>query len=503
MKPTAKTRHDMTARVLMLGIDAADLIFIQKHRDNLPVIDRLMREGVLRSLETTSRLLTGSVWPTFYTGTMPGEHGIYHHLQWDPTTMRIRRISADWLYCEPFWYELSRNGVKVTVADVPMTFPSRLQRGVEVVNWGAHDQLSRFHCNLPDLERDIRRRFGAHPMGAEIPVNKTRAQLENIRRHLIDGAKLKGGLIRHLLSNTEWDCFLAVFGECHRGGHILWPEDAPHSLIGEHALLDVYRAVDAAVGRILECVDLSATTVMLFSLHGMEKNSSQEHFVPPVMQLINSLFEGEVHLDGDPPTTQRSLLRQLRNRLPARIQNAIARAVPVSVRDWVISRVTSAGYDWKRTPALALLADHNGYLRFNLKGRETRGCLRADEDSFSRYREWLESGFRGLRIVTDHTPLVNELVWGAEAFPGRRADYLPDVIVTWNKHPPAAVVESKALGRITSRLDTGRSGNHRHEGFLLLCGPGQQHEGWASVKHIVNLAPQLLHQYLGPLAVDA
>ena len=108
----------------MLGVDAGDLSFIQAHQSQLPVFRRLLHGGVLRRLDTSSKLLTGSVWPTFYTGMHPGEHGVYHHLQWDPDRMQTRRVSADWLYQEPFWYKLARNGVRVTVADVPMMFPA-------------------------------------------------------------------------------------------------------------------------------------------------------------------------------------------------------------------------------------------------------------------------------------------------------------------------------------------------------------------------------------------
>jgi predicted AlkP superfamily phosphohydrolase/phosphomutase len=484
-------------RIVMLGIDSGDLEFIKVHMDRLPVIGRMMQDGILRRLETTSRVFTGSVWPTFYTGFHPGEHGIYHHLQWDPLEMRTRRVSADWLSCEPFWYELARNGVRVTIADVPMTFPSQLENGTEVVNWGSHDQLGPFHCNRLEWERTIRGRFGKHPMGAEIPVRKTKSELEGIRKKLIAGAELKGRLLQYLLSNTKWDFFLAVFGECHRGGHILWPEPPSASMIGKDALLDVYKAVDRALGTVLDAIDPSITEVILFSLHGMEDNLSQEHFVAPVMQRINILFAEEWGQNRGKHSYQRSFMRVLRNRLPARVQNVIARVVPVGVRDWVVSRTVSAGYKWKRTPGFAQLADFNGYLRLNLRGRESAGCLTPGEASYRKYLQWLEKAFRGLRTADGQAPIVRELVWTAEAFPGRRSGYLPDLVVTWDDHPPQTSLESEQLGRIIARLETGRSGNHRHEGFMVFKGPDKVPGDWASVDHIKDIAPVLLREYLG------
>ena len=194
--------------------------------------------------------------------------------------MSMRRVSAEWLYCEPFWYELERRGLRVSVFDVPMTFSSRLQRGIELINWGSHDQLGSFSSNNCELQKEIQKRFGSHPMGAEIPVDKTRAQLEQIRSRLVKGAKLKGEISRWLLETQAWDFYLTVLGECHRGGHILWPDEDPKdSLVPHHALLDVYQSVDRSLGEILKGLSLCETKVVIFSLHGMESNSSQEHFV--------------------------------------------------------------------------------------------------------------------------------------------------------------------------------------------------------------------------------
>ena len=135
-------------------------------------------------------------------------------------------------------------------------------------------------------------------------------------------------------------------------------------------------------------------------------------------------------------------MKLLRQHLPARLQNAIAQAVPVGVRDWVVSRAMTAGYEWNRTPAFPLLADYNGYLRFNLKDRESSGCLQAGGPNHLRYQKWLKEKFRGLH-------------------------------------------------------STDCSGNHRHEGFVIVQTPEPAHTEWQSVSHITDLAPVLLKSFLG------
>jgi predicted AlkP superfamily phosphohydrolase/phosphomutase len=478
-----------TRTVAMIGVDAAELSFIQRHLAVLPRFRELLERGRLHRLRTTADDLTGSVWPTFYTGTLPGEHGIYHHLQWDAQAMRIRRVTADWLYAEPFWYQLEREGRRVAAIDVPMTFPSRLSRGTEIINWGSHDELGPFRTRPASLETEIRRRFGRHPMGSEIPVRKTPAQLEEIRRNLVAGAQRKSELTRWVLQQGPWDFFLTVFGETHRGGHILWPEAESE---GEDALLDVYRAVDRAVGEVFDLLQQRFATVMLFALHGMGRNSSQEHFMPRIMDRVNAGFVAGNGPDAagapvHPAGKQRGLVRLLRERVPPAVQNAIARAVPVAVRDAVVSRQVSGGHDWGRTPGLALLADLNGYLRWNLRGRERLGMFAPGTAEQVGYIEGLVRALQDLR-TDDGERLVSDVRFAGDDYPGGRSHHLPDAIVRWDGRPPVSRVRSDGLGEIRGEVGTGRGGNHRFEGFCVVVEirPGAAEN--SGPRHIKDLA---------------
>lgn len=475
-------------RLAMIGLDAAELSFVRENAGALPVLSRLL--AAAKPLGSTASCLAGSVWPTFYTGKGPGEHGIYHHLQWDCSAMRLRRVTDRWLWAEPFWYELERRDKSIISIDVPMTFPSRLSRSIEVINWGSHDTLSATRVHPTSMRREIRKRFGKHPMGCEIPVDKTLAQLENIRANLVKGARRKAELSRWLAETQPWDFFLTVFGETHRGGHILWPgADAPGEIaVPSTALLDVYRAVDDAVAHLLESPAMQDATIILFALHGMGPNISQEHFATKIVDRINAEFAGISSQTDEPKSSQgqRSLMRMLREKLPAGLQNTIARAVPVGVRDFVVNRSVTAGHDWPHTPGLALLADLHGYFRFNLRGRESRGSVDPASDTMRQYRDLVEARFRELIVSATGKPLVKDLVWTADTFPGVRRNHLPDLIITWNIAEQATAVQSKALGMIESRPATGRSGNHRPDGFCALA--GETYVDLAGVNQISDLA---------------
>jgi predicted AlkP superfamily phosphohydrolase/phosphomutase len=410
----------------------------------------------------------------------------------------MRRVAEDWLPYEPFWYELERRGHRVIAIDVPMTFHPHLDRGVEILSWGSHDTLTSFAAFPLGVEKQIRRRFGKHPMGSEITVSKSESELESIRSRLIEGARRKGELCRWLLEASEWDFFAGVFGECHRGGHILWPEKSNGaSLIPEAALLDVYRAVDREVGELIEMLSGKGAKVILFALHGMSANASQEHFVPKIMDRVNKRYwkQDSTFPAENNPKGQRSVMRLLRERLPDPIQNAIGRAVPVSVRDAVVNRFIAGGHDWSKTPGFPLLADYNGYIRLNIRGRERDGYLTANSDELRKYVDWVCECFRSFRIEQTGEPLVRDICFATKEFSGERKGLLPDLIVTWTGAPPADRIVSEKLGTVEASLATGRTGNHRPEGFCVFLDSPAGRIQEAPPVHIKDLAGMVLRSF--------
>jgi len=454
----------------MIGVDAADVEFIEAAGGALPTLQRVLGAGRRFDLDSTADVLTGSVWPTFYTGTLPGDHGVYHPIQWDPAAMRARRVSDEWLYCEPFWLDLERRGETVVACDVPFAFPSRLRRGIEINNWGTHEYLGAFSSNRPEIGRELRRRFGAHPMGHDTPVPRSRRHTETVPRRLAAGARTKGEITRWLLQAVDWSFFLVVFGETHRGGHLLWPEPGYEPFAARRdALLEVYRAVDEAVGDILDVVGKETTSVV-FSLHGMETNRSQGHFVRPLMNRVNAAFEGR---SADGPANRGGLVRMLRVAVPGRLQHAIARAAPIQLLDWVSNRDVTGGMDWRRTPGFALRPDLHGYLRWNLAGREAAGTLEPGGADHRRYRDLVHRAFLSLETDRSKRKIVRDLLSMADVFPGARSGLLPDVVVRWEKLPQATEIHSEPYGAFSAPPDTGRCGEHRARGFAALLRPRQ------------------------------
>jgi hypothetical protein len=211
---------------------------------------------------------------------------------------------------------------------------------------------------------------------------------------------------------------------------------------------------------------------MVVAAHGMGQNTSQEHFTRLIMDRVNLRFSGAPDAGSSTGAVrQRSVMRLLREKLPARLQHAVGQLVPGAVRDFVVDRAITAGHDWARTPAFATLASVSGYVQFNLRGREAKGMLDDKSETFGRYVRWLREAFQSFRIADNGEPLVKSLTFTRDAFPGARQANLPDVIVSWTGVPTVSKIHSPDLGTIDAELPTGRSGNHHPEGFSIVVEP--------------------------------
>ena len=87
----------MADRVLVIGLDMGDLALIEKWslEGFLPTFRSLLAEGMWGELKTTADALHTSSWPTIFTGTLPGKHGVYYPYQPRPGQQQPSILSRD------------------------------------------------------------------------------------------------------------------------------------------------------------------------------------------------------------------------------------------------------------------------------------------------------------------------------------------------------------------------------------------------------------------------
>ncbi len=458
----------------MIGLDAADVELVERWTADgtLPTLASLKAAGTWGPLSTSARYLTGSPWPTFYTGRPASDHGIYHDFQWRQERMAFAAPAADWLPVLPFWRALGES-VATVAHDVPMTPGIAPFHGVETTGWGSHDKLVPPQSHPPELLAHIRQRWGDSPIKTDEYGRASLASLRELHAQLIDLTERSAAVAEWLLERP-WNLGIAVFGALHRGGHRFWDRSSIQGTIPpelgdwyDGALRELYRAADRAVGRLIAAAP--DATVFVFALHGMMVNTAR-------VDLLDAMLARTLH-GPDAGQPRPGLLRRVGETVPLGLRRRLTNAIPTALKDRIMTRWTTGGTDWSRTPAFTLRADLHGYIRVNLAGREPEGIIPpAELDGLCRR---IEAGLRSFRDAATGAPLIAEVCRSRDVFPpGERMDRLPDLIVRWDESSaaPHEAIVSPELGRIEratpGRVPNGRSGNHRTTGFLIARGSG-------------------------------
>lgn len=472
----------MLTRLLIVGLDAMDKDLIHRWAaaGKLPTFKRLLERSVWGETENPIGLEAGGVWPSFYTGVSPARHGMYYaFLRFIAETYEQRTFRREDFTAEPFWDQLSGEGLRFAVFDAPYTFRSEKINGVHVMDWGTHAPMEWPHTGVnafkttpSELSQEIEQRFGRDHIGNDDFVKlRSFEDYQQFRRDLIERVEKKTGIALHLLSKGGWDCVLPVFHEAHAIGHRCWHlHDPTHPLhdpdirdaLGSDPIEDIYVALDRAVGTLLEAAGPQANT-LVFCSHGMGPNYTATRLLDQILLKIEGF---------EVPQGRQSLMRtmhQVWDRTPRPIQELLA---PARAKLWQ-NGVKRHFIESDRTKRKFFEVTNNGAtggIRLNVIGREPKGMIKPG-DEFDAFCEALT---RDLLAVVDKVsgqPLVRRVVKTAETYHGPRVPDLPDLLVDWNREAPICRVHSPKIGTMDQVYQLNRTGDHRPCGLFLATGP--------------------------------
>jgi predicted AlkP superfamily phosphohydrolase/phosphomutase len=492
----------MRPRVLVIGLDMGDAGLVETwgRRGVLPALGSLLSAGASGRLRTTAALLHTSTWPTIFTGTLPGKHGVYYPYQPVPGVQQPRHVRPGQYGHPPFWALADRAGRRCVVVDAPETFPVEGFRGSVVFEWSTWAWYYTRATVPPELQGELRRRFGASPLRLEANrLGFAMPDVAGLASQLIAGARQKAQLVRWLMGDQPWDLFVVGFAEPHAGGHYLWPAHlgAPSEGLGVSTdterrlgpLREVYEAVDRAVGELIAACD-DDVTVLVVSGDGVGPNHVAWHLMPDV--LVQAGFTVRPAAGSGDQARRPTLAQRARDLVPQRVRWAVSSRLPWTLRERLVSRL-GPSVDWSRSKAFCLPADLEGCIRINVRGREPEGIVergREYDDVSDDLTEML------LALVNPATgkPAVASVSRIAEAFPGDRADHLPDLTVRWNTDAEIHELASDRTGLVTAPPVDPRTGTHHPLGFVIARGPGIRPGTFPSGCHIADVAPTVLER---------
>lgn len=477
----------MSDRALVIGLDGFTFSVLDRlaARGEMPVLSRLMRDGVRAPLRSTIMPNSFPGWTTCATGCNEGKHGIFMPLVRRADNFSMKAMDSTDVRMKTVWEVLGDRGRRAVVVNDPCSYPPQQIDGWVVSGMTTPDPSVEW-THPPDLKRELLDRVPDYVVDVNL-YGKQRAEIFDELLASLD-ARLRAAL--YLMDSRTWDLFWVTFTESDRVQHRFWADQQPdhpwHRAEFPTAVDDVYRRLDAAVGAIVDAAP-AGTRVYIVSDHG---------FAP-----FYCMFDTTGWLIDSGYTVQRATKAGVKRALArvglldtaAGMYRRFRRAVESEARHGV-DRMRDAAdeantgrvyvdVDWSLTRAYATL---DGGIRVNVRGREPHGIVVPD-DAPAVAREIRDA----LSTMTfpNGERIFERVLLADEAFTGDFASHGPDVVMPTRQDAYAGPIAGHKY-----LVDRHRnSGEHARYGVFIAWGPGIATGAAISDPGLVDIAPTVLY----------
>ncbi|MEE8401480.1 MAG: alkaline phosphatase family protein [Candidatus Hydrothermarchaeaceae archaeon] len=223
--------------MLVIGVDGATWDVINENIDELSNFQRMMKEGRKSTITLEQKPWSPSVWCSMFCGKTPEEHG-HHDFVKDGNIVSRRDIKVDFI-----WDMLNREGISVKALNVPFIVPP-------------------YNYNIS---------FAPIAGGVPVEVEELLEEIESVTQKALD-----------VLKNEKPTVFIVVYTALDKLSHLHW---------GEPIMLEYYKKVDEAIGRLIEFDE----EVIIISDHGF-----CDYEKAPIQTLPKKTPKGEIKGDHHP-----------------------------------------------------------------------------------------------------------------------------------------------------------------------------------------------------------
>jgi predicted AlkP superfamily phosphohydrolase/phosphomutase len=466
----------MNPSAVLIGLDGATFSILDHlvAEGVMPRLEALMARGARAELRSVIPPLTPPAWTSLTTGRSPGHHGIFDFFRFEYQNGRYIRVAdSTTVGSETLWSLVSRQGLKSTVLNFPLTSPPRPIAGYLVPGWVPWRYL-RLACHPAGLYEDLKKIPGfnaqelAMDMGADgkaIEGCQKEEDYESWIRLHIRREQQWFEIVSHLMKKDPCPVTAVLFDGVDKLQHFCWrfldPEIFPEQpsswerMIRE-LCLDYFRRVDFFLGEIVDRAGSDAT-VVIASDHGF--GATVEIFY------LNAWLAEHGYLAwkeraADPEDGGKLGLETMARRFYE--------------------------VDWARTTAHCPTPSSNG-IYIPLAGRGREGGVRPED--YEGFRRQLIEALRGFRCPSTGEPVVRRIWTREEAFPGRYMDLAPDLTLSLRDGGFVSILPSET----TLKPRREPSGTHRPEGVFVAVGPGIRPGARLAQLSILDVAPLLLY----------
>jgi predicted AlkP superfamily phosphohydrolase/phosphomutase len=488
-------------QVMLIGLDAACPAVLEPlfESGRLPHLQSIVERGVAGPLESQLPPWTPSAWPSLYTGTNPGRHGVFSFLRYEGYDWDV--VNATDIHELTLWEILSRQGLASVVVNAPVTHPPPDINGAIIPGYiGPEDPK----CHPPGLLAELRDAIGAYRVYSNHEFETDAPERERIDEYH-NLVRTRGEAFLYLIERFDPDFGFVQFQQT---------DTVVHDFPGDREKLRlVYEAVDRQIGSILEACEPDA--IVVASDHGIGEYENYEFRVNEFLRqksLLATTAGG-----GMPswvPVWRDELSRKnrgnevRRSRRGLRLLHAwtsiaarfgftgrrvitalerlgakrfVARYVPAGMASHITA---SEMIDFPSSTAYMRLPVELG-VRINVVGREPNGVV-VPED-YDAVRDHLIRLLDGVKTPDDE-PVFEAVLPREEVFWGPCVDSAVDIVTVpsgFEQFPTA-----RLSGEVFGAPD--EPWNHKLYGFVAVAGEGVDATVSLDDAHLLDVAPTVL-----------
>jgi predicted AlkP superfamily phosphohydrolase/phosphomutase len=472
------------AGALVIGLDGGTFRLLNPlmERGLLPNLAMLVENGTWGELHSTVPPVTAPAWSSFMTGKNPGKHRLFGWQEPMAEAGERSWANSHSIRGEKLWHAVGRQGRRVGVLNVPMTYPPEEVSGFLVSGMLTPSVESEF-TYPPELGarlRELEYVIEVYNRSQGINTDSQEALLR-----FIDDLE-KALLSRETAINVLWpqrldDFSMVVFETPDRIQHFLWGR-LEQALMGSRPqrqgelaarAVDLYWKIDAIVGQLLAKLD-DNSFVFVVSDHGFCPLHTYLH--------LNNWLESEGLLTY---AGRMALRRRAKGLL-----SGAKRVLPRRALDRGRQALGAAKLiDWSRTKAYRGHPSESAVF-INLRGREPQGVVEPGAE-YERLRRQIKNDLVQLRDPRNGSRVVERVLLREEVYAGPYVGEAPDLLlemtesyhVGFDRSGPDILEDAKTKGL----------GAHARTGILIAWGPGVRKGGNIDGASIVDVAPTALY----------
>ena len=358
----------MVKKLLIIGVDGMDYDYVREHSEELPFLDRLLKNNGYPHMRSVFPADTTSAWTTIFTGVDPTEHGIINFVNVGDQDNTYQAFTFDdsAFRGKTFWDVLRNKGYKNVVL-----FPMNIKEGWDIDGL----MITRAHegkISVWPAQKEALYQPDAKILGSELEYT-SEAKLGLVRDDFKRKFAEEYRVTKLALQNEDCDVFFSYFSTTDGIQHAFWRNcdpkhpEYPGDNQYKNVILDMYADVDKMLQEFAEM--MPETPMLVISDHG--------HGARPVWcARINEILRREGYLtpkkadSGKKKANSFSFKAFIRNTglsfvkrfgLPAPMK-AILKKIPI----WKKVFVSSADFDWDHT--VAYLSDLSAMKNYSYGG---------------------------------------------------------------------------------------------------------------------------------------